>query len=445
MIDIGCFGQKTCQGMTRRSFLRIGAMAPFALGLAEGAVRAAAESARAKSVLLVWLNGGPSHLDLFDPKPKAPAEYRGPFSTIATRTPGVRYSELLPRLAARSDRFALVRSNVNYDQDHRTAGSFALTGGSGPGAPAVYPPNYGAILARHRGQSDLPPFIAVGRGHAGDGGGPLYGYGGGTWGKGHDPFLIRCTEDGELDLPSLKLPEGLDTRRINARKAVLDETDPIGPERKSGKLGVWDETFRKAYSLLSSRQAHAAFDLASESASTREAYGQTTFGQSCLLGRRLVEAGVPYIQVNWSQFAEVFFPGSDYGWDTHSDNFGLMADWHGPLFDRVFSTLLDDLDERGLLATTLVVCMGEFGRTPKINRIGSRDHWPGCYFSLWAGAGVQPGRVVGESDARGEFPATEAISPAMVGTTILELSGVSSAARAELRVLERGRVIHELL
>ncbi len=221
--------------------------------------------------------------------------------------------------------------------------------------------------------------------------------------------------------------------------------DPARQTRDGGKLDVWDKTFRKAYSLLSSRQAHAAFDMGRESRATREAYGQTTFGQSCLLGRRLVEAGVPYVQVNWSQYAEVFFPGSDYGWDTHSDNFGLMADWHGPLFDRVFSVLLDDLDRRGLLATTLLVCMGEFGRTPKINRIGSRDHWPGCYFSLWAGAGVQPGRVVGESDARGEYPATESITPAMVGTTILELAGVNSAARAELRVLDRGRVIHELL
>jgi uncharacterized protein (DUF1501 family) len=185
-------------------------------------------------------------------------------------------------------------------------------------------------------------------------------------------------------------------------------------------------------------------DLAREPAATRTAYGQTAFGQSCLLGRRLVEAGVPYVQVNWSRFVEVFYPFSDYGWDTHADNFGLLAEWHGPLFDRVFSTLLDDLQERELLATTLVLCMGEFGRTPRINDIGSRDHWPGCYFSLWAGGGVQPGRTIGESDPRGEVPATEPITPAMVGTTVLEAAGINSAARSELRVLTGGRVIHEL-
>jgi uncharacterized protein (DUF1501 family) len=177
----------------------------------------------------------------------------------------------------------------------------------------------------------------------------------------------------------------------------------------------------------------------------REAYGQTSFGQSCLLGRRLVEAGVPYVQVNWSQYVEVFYPFSDYGWDTHADNFGLLADWHGPLLDRVFSTLLDDLEERGLLRTTLVVCMGEFGRTPKINSIGSRDHWHPCYFSVWAGGGIQPGRAVGESDPRGEFPATEPVTPAMVGATMLELAGTDAAARTQLKVLEKGRVIHELL
>ena len=154
---------------------------------------------------------------------------------------------------------------------------------------------------------------------------------------------------------------------------------------------------------------------------------------------------MPYVQVNWSQYVEVLYPFSDYGWDTHADNFGLLADWHCPLLDGVFSTLLDDLDQRGLLKTTLVVCMGEFGRTPRINNIGSRDHWHQCYFSIWAGGGVQRGRVVGESDPRGEFPATEPITPAMVGTTMLELAGVSSAARAQLNVLEGGRVIHELI
>jgi uncharacterized protein (DUF1501 family) len=167
-------------------------------------------------------------------------------------------------------------------------------------------------------------------------------------------------------------------------------------------------------------------------------------GQSCRLGRSLVEAGVPYVQVNWSQFVEVLYPFSDYGWDTHADNFGLLADWHGPLLDQVFSTLLDDLEQRGLLKTTLVVCLGEFGRTPRINSIGSRDHWHQCYFSIWAGAGVQPGRVIGESDPRGEYPVSRPITPAMVGTTMLDRLGITTELRAELGVLREGRVIDEL-
>jgi uncharacterized protein (DUF1501 family) len=257
--------------------------------------------------------------------------------------------------------------------------------------------------------------------------------------------MVSCSERGEVDIPNLKLFEGLTPARLGDRQLVLKELDTLRRSIDTTRLEQWDGLHRRAHELLTSPDARQAFDLSRERAQTRDAYGYTSFGQSCLLGRRLVEAGVPYVQVNWSQFVEVFYQFSDYGWDTHADNFGLLADWHGPLFDRVFATLLDDLDERGLLATTLVVCMGEFGRTPRINAIGSRDHWHPCYFSLWAGGGVEPGRVVGESDPRGEHPLTRPITPAMVGTTMLELAGIPTAARAELRVLEGGRVIDELL
>ncbi len=442
MFEVGSFPCGTCQGVTRRTFLRAGFAAPFALTAAGSALAAAAETARAKSVLLVWLGGGPSHLDLFDPKPKAPAEYRGPFTTVATRTPGVFYTELLPRLAARSHKYSLIRSNVNFNGGHREAGSIALTGATA--ATEIYPPNFGSIVARQRGHDALPPFISLARGPIGDGVGPIQGSGGGTWGHGHDPFLIGCTEKGQLEIPSLKLASGLSPARLEDRRYLLAELDRIGRDADSGQHDNWDQLRQRALALLSSPQGVAALDLSRESPATREAYGQSSFGQSCLLGRRLVEAGVPFVQVNWSRYVEVYYSFSDYGWDTHADNFGLLAEWHGPLFDRVFATLIDDLEQRGLLDTTLLVCMGEFGRTPRINEIGSRDHWHQCYFSLWAGAGVQPGRVIGESDARGEYPASDPITPAMVGTTILEQSGISSAARAELRVLAGGRVIHEL-
>jgi hypothetical protein len=442
MLSVGTFSTRDCQGISRRAFVRAACAAPMAWQLAGRA--AAAESApRAKSVLVVWLGGGPSHVDLFDPKPKAPLEYRGPFATIPTATPGVRYTELLPKLAARSNRFSLVRSNVNFDGNHRPAGSIALTGAAaGPGGN---PPNFGSILARHRGASALPSFVSLARGPIGDGDGPVLGFGGGAWGKGYDPFMVDCSEHGQVDVPDLKLLDGLTPARLSDRQTVLRELDKTRREVEEGPMHRFSLMHERAVALLGTPAARQAFDLSAEPDAMREAYGHTSFGQSCLLGRRLVEAGVPYVQVNWSQYVEVFYPFSDYGWDTHADNFGLLADWHGPLLDGVFSTLLDDLGQRALLDTTLVVCMGEFGRTPRINSIGSRDHWHQCYFSLWAGGGVQPGRVVGESDARGEFPASEPVTPAMVGATILELAGMSSAVRAQLKVLEGGRVIDALL
>jgi hypothetical protein len=425
---------------------------PFAGGLLNAPPAHAAAAPKARSVMLIWLVGGPSHLDLFDPKPNAPAEYRGPFSAISTRTTGALFSELLPRLAERSDRFSVLRTNINYDGGHRPAGSIAWTcgkagdgGESGNGKPSGYPPHVGSIVARSRGTGDLPPFISLARGPVGDGVGPCLGYGGGTWGSRYDPFMVDCEKTGKISIPELKLLDGLSPARLDDRRRVLDALGAIRRQLDQARPEQWDTLHRRAFYLLQGGETLKAFDLSRESPALRARYGRTSFGQSCLLGRRLVEAGVPYVQVNWSQFAEVLYSFSDYGWDTHADNFGLLADWHGPLLDQAFSTLLDDLHERGLLETTLVVCMGEFGRTPRINAIGSRDHWHQCYFSVWAGGGVQPGRAVGESDPRGEFPQTAPITPEMVGTTILELAGVSTQQRAEFRVLEGGRVIDDLL
>ena len=452
MFEIGSFPSRDCAGITRRAFLRAGMSVPCALGLSQLAEAAAAKSSRARSVLVVWLGGGPSHLDLFDPKPKAPVEYRGPFSTIATRLPGVRFTELLPNVAARNHKFSLVRTNINFNGGHRPAGSIGLTGAvandggeDANGKTTGYPPNFGSILARHRGPGALPGFISLARGPVGDGVGPILGYGGGSWGKAYDPFMLHCAETGEVSIPELKLLDGLTPARLEDRRTMLRELDALRRRADESDLANWDGVYQRAYALLTSGAAREVFDLSREPQKTRDAYGTTSFGQSCLLGRRLVEAGVPYVQVNWSQYVEIFYQFSDYGWDTHADNFEILADWHGPLFDRVFSVLLDDLAQRGLLDTTLLVCMGEFGRTPRINNIGSRDHWHPCYFSLWAGAGVQPGRVVGESDPLGEHPLTDPVTPAMVGTTILELAGVDTQTRAQLKVLEGGRTIEGLL
>jgi uncharacterized protein (DUF1501 family) len=441
LLQVGSFATGDCQGVSRRAFLQAGALALGGFALPKRAL--ASEPAKARSIVLVWLWGGPSQLDTFDPKPHAPAAYRGPFSTIATRTPGIRFCELLPKLAKRSNRFSLVRTNRNLSGDHLVGGSIALCGG--PAQPSQYPPNFGSIVARHRGDAALPPFISMSRGPVADGRAPMEGYGGGVWGKAYDPFLVSCSEGGQVQVPALQLLDGLTPDRLLDREALIAELDAKRRVLGSEASQRWRENHSRAHALLTSPDARGALDLSREPVAQRERYGHTSFGQSCLLARRLVEAHVPYIQVNWSQYVELGPPPYGFGWDTHAHHFNMMADRHLPIFDRAFSAFLDDLGERGLLESTLVVCMGEFGRTPRINNLASRDHWPDCYCSLWAGAGIAPGRVIGQSDARAEQPRTEPIFPAMVGTTMLELAGINSAVRAEMRVLEGARVIHELL
>lgn len=443
MFEIGSFRARLCQGINRRAFLKAGVLSPLVQGLAAAGSAPGSATPRARSVLLLWLWGAPSHIDTFDPKPNAPLEIRGPFLTIPTRTPGVRFTELLPRLAAASNRFTLVRSNKNFHSGHLEAGTIGLTGAADAKDNGV--PNFGSIVARHRGPAGLPPFIAVGRGQPRDVVGIMKGYGGGHWGKVYDPFLVHCGEDGSVDIPALKILDGLTPEHLLDRKRLSDDLDGLRRKGDDAEQGRWEVTRKRAYDLLTSAEARKALDLTRENEKTREAYGQTSFGQSCLLARRLIEARVPYVQVNWSQYVETMTPNCDFGWDTHIYNFEMLADRHCPLFDRVFSTLLEDLHQRGLLESTLVLALGEFGRTPRLTPQASRDHWPNCYFSIWAGAGITGGRVIGESDKIAADPLTEPITPAMVGTTILELAGLDSQTRAELRVLPGGRAIHELL
>ncbi|MCS7017400.1 MAG: DUF1501 domain-containing protein [Gemmatales bacterium] len=443
MLHVGGFWTRDCSGMTRRAFVQAGLSAPFLWRLAHSNTAKASPDARAKSVLIVWLWGAPSHLDTCDPKPNAPTEYRGPFSTIPTRIPGVRFTELLPRLAAHSHLFTLVRSNKNFHSGHLEAGTCALTGSLE--GPTGVQPNFGSIVARVRGPRQLPPFIAIGRGNPRDVVGIMKGYGGGNWGHVWDPFLVTCHDDGTVDIPHLRLLDGLTPQHLADRRRLLTDLDQLRRRVENGRLEQWDTVFQRAYELLTSPAARQALDLSREPTSVREAYGLTAFGQSCLLARRLIEAGVPYVQVNWSQYVEAMTPNCDFGWDTHIYNFELLADRLCPIFDRAFPTLLADMHARGLLKDTLVICMGEFGRTPKINAQASRDHWPNVYFSIWAGAGIAGGRVIGESDKRGEEPITEPITPAMVGLTILETLGVTSQQRNELGVLLPGaRFLEEL-
>jgi hypothetical protein len=458
MLDIGSFRLTTCAGVTRRAFVRAAASAPLALGLPTPLARTAETERKAKSILLVWLSGGPSHIDTFDPKPNAPDRYAGPFAPIATRIPGVQFSEILPRLAARSDRFALIRSSVvngGHDLSGLTAGGTAFANDR-----RGMPPNFGSIVARHRGMERLPPFMSIwppGSTNAAQAFNSS-GYGAGAWGPAYDPFLLFCSADGQTSLAGLNLLRDLTPQRLTNRDLLRKKLDAVRGVLDSIPEAAWDDHMHSARRLLMEADSQKAFQLGLEKETTRDAYGHTSFGQSLLLGRRLVEAGVPYVQVNWSTGVGAEEEGAGNGWDTHCHNFEKLADFLGPVFDRAFAALLDDLGQRGLLESTLVVALGEFGRSPLINRQGDldgRDHWGQAGFTLWAGAGVQGGRIIGATDRLGGAPLTEPITRLMMGTTIVDMAGVDSQAivdmagvdsqaRAELKVLGGGRVIHEL-
>jgi uncharacterized protein (DUF1501 family) len=446
MIDVGSFPAATCRGVGRRQFLKLAASVPVGLGLsARPAAVEGASPVRARSVLFIFLWGAPSHLDTCDPKPDAPVEYRGPFGVIPTRTPGVHFTELLPGMASRSNRFSIVRTHVTTAPGHPDAGTVALTGFAETPSPPQ--PNFGSIIAKHRGARwALPPFFSIANGVVMDGARRIEGYGGGTLSQAHDPFLIGCSEEGRVNVPALRLLDGLNPARIQDRKRLVGLLDRAEARvETAARHRAFSRNVQAAYDLLLDPTARRAFDLTRESERTRQRYGYTTFGQSSLLARRLVEAGVPYVQLNYSRHVEAINPGYEFGWDTHIYNFELLQDQHCPILDRAFSALLDDLHDRGLLRHTLVVMMGEFGRTPKINARAARDHWPGCYFSIWAGGGVEPGRVIGSSDKRGEQPVGESYSPLAVGTTIAQLAGIDTQARAEMNVLTNGQVIEGLL
>ncbi|MEO1996618.1 MAG: DUF1501 domain-containing protein, partial [Planctomycetaceae bacterium] len=321
------------------------------LGLNSIVAEAAPESSQqVKSVIIVWLWGAPSHLDTFDPKPDAPAEYRGPFSAISTRTPGVQVSELFPLLAQQSDKYAIVRGMKTFNGGHPGAGTWGLTGFDENPEPVQ--PNFGSIVAKHtlqnHGPAELPPFFYVGRGIPRDLPRRIKGYGGGRIGQQYDPFLVNCQADGSIELPALDLLDGLSPSRMEDRRALLNVID--GARRRIDLAGfaTWDRTYQTAYGLLTQPEARAAFDLSREPDSVRARYGGTSFGQSCLLARRLAQSHVPYIQVTWSEYVEAMSPGCDFGWDTHIYNFELLQDRHGPILDRAFSALLEDLEQQGL-------------------------------------------------------------------------------------------------
>ena len=457
MLNLGLAPTRTCQTVGRRAFLKIGTLglAGFGLGdlLAARALSAGNSSSPAKAVIVLWLWGGPSHLDTFDPKPDAPLEYRGPFESIATKVPGLRINELLPGLARHADKFALIRSMHHLSNDHGIAGTIGLTGAisgavglDGKSQGDALRPSLGAIVGRLRPgrPGALPPYVVLGN-PLHQGLKPVVGEGGGTLGSAADPFRLDYEPGSGLKLPDISLPESVTASRLHARWDLKNSLDSSAAVSSSGVVpSRMDRHYQLARSLIASRSTTEALDLEAEPATLREAYGSHRFGQCCLIARRLVEAGLPFVQVNWSTHVECPEDAGDGGWDMHDRYFQIMQDRHGWMLDRALSALLEDLQRRGLLESTLVVAVGEFGRMPKINDRAGREHWNPCYSALIAGGGIEGGRVIGASDKRGEHPVDRPFTPADLNATILSRMGVGAAELTALNLTPTGMPIEEL-
>jgi hypothetical protein len=455
MLFVGRQVQRTCQGITRRAFLEVGGSTVLGLTAADWLRWQACANnpvGSANSVLLLWLWGGPAHLDTWDPKPAAPLDFRGPFCPIATKVPGVRICELFPKLAKLADRFSIIRSLHTGSNDHGVAGTIGLTGSAAggvgldgkplPGAPR---PATGSVVARTRGRiGPLPPFMVIG-GRLHQGKKAIIGEGGAGLGALYDPFRLEYDPVHGTRIPALQLAPELTPERLHDRQRLTEAFDGLrqaGEQLAAARTG--DEYRARAFAMLTSPASRKVFDLSEEPGSLLDRYGRTRFGQSCVLARRLVEHGVPFVQVNWSDHVEAEEDSGDGGWDHHYRNFQIMQDRHAPWLDQALSALLVDLGERGLLASTLVVVMGEFGRSPKINDKAGRDHWEHCYSALAAGGGVRGGRVIGASDAKGCRPLDNPVTPADVASSIYHAIGINSEQSATLGLGVGGQVIREL-
>ncbi len=421
--------------ISRRNFLHVGALGAVGLALSD-VLRAEATGrgqARARSVILVYLGGGLSHHDSFDLKPDAPAEIRGNYRPIDTNVPGVRIGELLPRMARQMDKVALIRSGAHNNDHHETATNWALSGRFGS-AFGDYPA-MGAVVAHQLGfRGTLPPYVAIPRN-------PSF-----TWELGKSAYLggrYESFRTGDSNAAGFQVQDVAPLETVTARSAarrqnLLRAVDGLARQvQGNDQIATYGEFQQRASDLVLSSEARSAFAIEQESAALRDRYGRHTFGQSCLLARRLVERGVRFVTVN------------NGGWDHHAriwDGLGRRL----PEFDQGFAALLEDLSGRGLLAETLVVAFGEFGRTPAINRDVGRDHWAPAASLLFAGAGVRGGQVIGATDRRGAYVTRRPVAPADVAYTIYEAVGVDPhrwlmhPEGRPIEILDRGEPVREL-
>jgi hypothetical protein len=442
-LSFGKSGSDFCDGITRRQALHIGGTGLLG-GLTLPSLLAAAtgRAAKAKACIFLMLEGGPSHIDMWDLKPDAPKEIRGLFNPISTVVPGTQIGEILPKCAKITDKFTILRSHSHRDNGHTTGRHWVLTGyppsfadGQAKGMPfnELYP-SIGSIVSRELGLGGaVPPYIEMPN--------PLGPGGPGFYGAKYAPFTVETDPvQPDFKVRDLNVAEGVGARRFELRRRLLREAEQLGAGgSRSGRAETMSTFYEKALDLVTSPEAKKAFRIQSESPQMRERYGYTSIGQSALLARRLVEAGCRFI-------------GIDHGsWDTHVDNFTSHEKALVPPTDQALSALINDLDERGMLDETMVVMMGEMGRTPRINGNAGRDHWSQCQTVIFAGGGIKRGAVVGASDKTASYPTTHPYGIQDLLRTVFHQMGVNADKIYEtplgrpVPIVNGGKVIDELL
>jgi uncharacterized protein (DUF1501 family) len=402
-----------CSGLSRRSFLTVGGLATFGLSLPSFLrAREAVAAADRKNIncILMWMQGGPSHIDSFDPKPDAPAEVRGEFATIPTTLPGVRFVEHLPRLARLTNDFSVIRGHDPKNGSHGVADHLMMTGHK---FNASLPfPCFGSVVSKERGYKDgMLPFVQLGRYVDRRFNGGIAGF----LGDEFNPFEVgEDPNAGTFRVRDLSIEGDAARARLDRRYAMLTDLEKYqkAVEGSATPVKARDVFYEKAHGIITSPLAKKAFDIAAESDRTRDRYGRTQFGQNCLLARRLIETGVQFVTV------------TDGGWDTHTANFKSLKERLLPRVDSGFSALIEDLKVRGMLENTLLVWFGDFGRTPKINPSAGRDHWSTAGVACMAGGGIKPGQVVGRTNDLAEFVTDSPVSPQDLAATIYHCLGV---------------------
>jgi uncharacterized protein DUF1501 len=443
MFKLTLGSSRSCDGVTRRDLLRVGSLGLLGLSLPRflelWARAAAGPTDRDVSCILLWLQGGISHIDSFDPKPEAPAEIRGEFGVIATTVPGIQLCDLLPQLAVHQEKYSIVRSLNPRNGSHGVADAYMMSGH--PFNPALTYPSYGAVVAKEQGdRKAMPPYVQLGGFIDPRFGGGVAGF----LGDQYNPFVLP----GDASRPNFTvrdvvLPGGVDRDRFQRRIRALHAVD-TWQRRMEGDAGpaplqAADTFYQKAYNLVTAPHAKKAFDIHSEDPRLRDRYGRNSLGQGCLLARRLIEAGVRFVTV------------TDGGWDTHQNNFTSLKNRLLPRLDAASSSLLQDLSDRGRLDTTLVLVLSDFGRTPKVNPSAGRDHWSTAGIALMAGGGLRPGLVVGRTNAMAEQPTEAPYYTEDVAATIYHCLGIPldtthlTPDGRPIQVNYDGRVIRELV